>query len=344
MQKNNTEAFLLKEKGNPEKAFSLSTISIETPKSDEVLIEVTSFGLNYADVMARNGLYKEAPPMPCVIGYEVVGTVTKVGRDVEKSWIGKRVVAFTRFGGYSKKVTTKVSAITEIDDLDAATALSLCTQSVTAFYMANYVAPIHRNEIVLIHAAAGGVGSILIQLAKKAGATVIAKIGNESKHELVKKLGADCIINYNQSNYISEVEKYLNGKKLDVIYNPVGGETFKNDMKILNPGGKMFLFGGSALSKGKWGILSSLNFVRKMGLMIPIGLMMQSKSVLGINMLKIADEKPEVIQECLNAVISLYREKVIEPQIGGEFDTSELAKAHALLESGNTVGKLAIHW
>ena len=344
MQKNNTEAFLLKEKGNPEKAFSLSTISIETPKSDEVLIEVTSFGLNYADVMARNGLYKEAPPMPCVIGYEVVGTVTKVGRDVEKSWIGKRVVAFTRFGGYSKKVTTKVSAITEIDDLDAATALSLCTQSVTAFYMANYVAPIHRNEIVLIHAAAGGVGSILIQLAKKAGATVIAKIGNESKHELVKKLGADCIINYNQSNYISEVEKYLNGKKLDVIYNPVGGKTFKNDMKILNPGGKMFLFGGSALSKGKWGILSSLNFVRKMGLMIPIGLMMQSKSVLGINMLKIADEKPEVIQECLNAVISLYREKVIEPQIGGEFDASELAKAHALLESGNTVGKLAIHW
>ena len=213
MQKNNTEAFLLKEKGNPEKAFLLSTISIETPKSDEVLIEVTSFGLNYADVMARNGLYKEAPPMPCVIGYEAVGTVTEVGRDVEKSWIGKRVVAFTRFGGYSKKVTTKVSAITEIDDLDAATALSLCTQSVTAFYMANYLAPIHRNEIVLIHAAAGGVGSILIQLAKKAGATVIAKIGNESKHELVKKLGADCIINYNQSNYISEVEKYLNGKQ-----------------------------------------------------------------------------------------------------------------------------------
>lgn len=344
MQKNNTEAFLLKEKGNPEKAFSLSTISIEAPKSDEVLIEVTSFGLNYADVMARNGLYKEAPPMPCVIGYEVVGTVTEVGRDIEKSWIGKRVVAFTRFGGYAKKVNTKASAIVEIDDLDAAVALSLCTQSVTAFYMANYVAPIHKNENVLIHAAAGGVGSILIQLAKKAGATVIAKIGNESKRELVKKLGADCIINYNQSDYISEVEKYLNGKKLDVIYNPVGGETFKNDMKILNPGGKMFLFGGSALSKGKWGILSSLNFVRKMGLMIPIGLMMQSKSVLGINMLKIADEKPEVIQECLNAVISLYREKVIEPQIGGEFNASELAKAHALLESGNTIGKLAIHW
>ena len=344
MQKNNTEAFLLKEKGNPEKAFSLSTISIEAPKSDEVLIEVTSFGLNYADVMARNGLYKEAPPMPCVIGYEVVGTVTEVGRDIEKSWIGKRVVAFTRFGGYAKKVNTKASAIVAIDDLDAAVTLSLCTQSVTAYYMANYVAPIYKNENVLIHAAAGGVGSILIQLAKKAGATVIAKIGNESKRELVKKLGADCIINYNQSDYISEVEKYLNGKKLDVIYNPVGGETFKNDMKILNPGGKMFLFGGSALSKGKWGILSSLNFVRKMGLMIPIGLMMQSKSVLGINMLKIADEKPEVIQECLNAVISLYREKVIEPQIGGEFNASELAKAHALLESGNTIGKLAIHW
>ena len=85
MQKNNTEAFLLKEKGNPEKAFSLSTISIEATKSDEVLIEVTSFGLNYADVMARNGLYKEAPPMPCVIGYEVVGIVTEVGKEVDST-------------------------------------------------------------------------------------------------------------------------------------------------------------------------------------------------------------------------------------------------------------------
>jgi len=344
MQKNNTEAFLLIEKGNPEKAFSLEPISINPPKSDEVLIEVTSFGLNYADVMARNGLYKEAPAMPCVIGYEVVGTVKETGKNVDKSWVGKRVVAFTRFGGYSKKVTTKVSAIAIIDDLDAAIALSLCTQSVTAYYMANYVAPIHKNETVLIHAAAGGVGSILIQLAKEKGAIVIAKIGDESKRELVKKLGADYIINYNQSDYISEIENYLNGKKLDVIYNPVGGVTFKNDMKILNPGGKMFLFGGSALSKGKWGILSSLNFVRKMGLMIPIGLMMQSKSVLGINMLKVADEKPEVIQECLNAVIALYRENIIQPQIGGEFNASELAKAHALLEGGKTIGKLAIHW
>ena len=81
-----------------------------------------------------------------------------------------------------------------------------------------------------------------------------------------------------------------------------------------------------------------------MGLMIPIGLMMQSKSVLGINMLKIADEKPEVIQECLNAVIALYRENIIQPQIGGEFNSSELAQAHALLEGGKTIGKLAIHW
>lgn len=343
MQKIKTEAFLLKQKGNPALAFSLEEVSIDLPKSDEVLIEVDSFGLNYADVMARNGLYKEAPAIPCVIGYEVVGRVTQVGTEVSKDLIGKRVVAFTRFGGYAKKVTTKASAIAVIDDINTATALSLCTQSVTAYYMADYIAPIQKNEVVLIHAAAGGVGTILIQLAKKKGAVVIAKIGSESKRSLVESLGADFVVNYKTTDYVTAVGEYLKGKKIHCSYNPVGGASFKQDLKMIAPGGKLFLFGGSALSS-KWGVFSSLNFVRKMGLIIPIGFMMQSKSVLGVNMLKIADAKPEVIQHCLEAVIKLYKEGTIEPQIGGEFKSSQLAEAHTQLENGSSVGKLVVHW
>ena len=344
MEKINSEAIVLIQKGNAYKAFERRTITLDAPKANEVLIEVESFGLNYADVMARNGLYREAPPMPCVIGYEVVGIVTKVGENVSTDRIGKRVVGFCRFGGYAKHVVTFDAAIVEIGDMDASIALGLCTQSVTAFYMAEYLSPIREGENVLIHAAAGGVGTILIQLAKKKGAVVFAKIGSESKRELVKSLGADFIINYNTSDYEVQIEKLLKGERLDISYNPVAGATFKKDFRLLGSGGRLVLFGGAEMSGSKWGILSTLNFIRKMGLLLPIGLMMRSKSILGVNMLKIADNKQKVMSYCLQQVLQLYKEKSITPQVGGNYPVSEISKAHEALENRTTIGKLAIHW
>ena len=344
MGKTKTEAIVLVQKGNAYRAFEKRTIEINNPIEDEVQIEVESFGLNYADVVARYGQYREAPPMPSVIGYEVVGRIVKVGSKSSPYLIGKRVLGFTRFGGYSKLVNTKESAVSVIDDLNASEALALCTQSVTAYYMAEYISPIMKGDKILIHSAAGGVGTILIQLAKLKGATVIAKIGSENKRELVIALGADHVINYKQSDYIQQIEKILNGDRLDISYNPVAGSTFKKDFKLLGSGGRIVLFGGAEMSGTKWGILSTLNFVRKMGLVLPIGLMMRSKSILGVNMLKIADNKPEVLTHCLEQVIELYKVGKIKPQIGGNYLASEIAKAHEDLESGTTIGKLAIHW
>lgn len=201
-----------------------------------------------------------------------------------------------------------------------------------------------RGDNVLIHSAAGGVGTILIQLAKLRGATVFAKIGSENKRELVESLGADYVINYKESDYTVQIEHILKGDRLDISYNPVAGSTFKKDFKLLGSGGRIVLFGGAEMSGTKWGILSTLNFVRKMGLILPIGLMMRSKSMLGVNMLKIADNKPEVLTYCLQQVIKLYKEGKIKPQVGGNYSVSDIAKAHEDLESGNTVGKLAVHW
>lgn len=344
MGKINTEAIVLIQKGNAHKAFEQRSIELNEPIGNEVLIEVESFGLNYADVMARNGLYREAPPMPCVIGYEVVGRITKVGEKSSSDWIGKRVVAFCRFGGYSKHVITNDTAIVEIEDINAGDALALCTQSVTAYYMVEYLSPIREGDHVLIHAAAGGVGTILIQLAKKRGAIVYAKIGTESKRDLVKSLGADFVINYNESNYEVQIEKLLNGERLDISYNPVAGSTFKKDFKLLGSGGRLVLFGGAEMSGTKWGILSTLNFVRKMGFVIPIGLMMRSKNILGVNMLKIADNKPKIMTLCLQEVVNLYKQKEIIPQVGGVYSVSDISKAHEELENGKTIGKLVINW
>jgi NADPH2:quinone reductase len=153
-----TEAIVLCQIGPSSKAFEKRRVNLPEIAADEVLIESEAFGLNYADVMARHGLYKEAPPMPCVIGYEAVGMVKSVGKEVSSEWIGKRVLAFTRFGGYAKHIHTKAKAIVEIGDLEAEIAMALSTQGVTAYYMSNVIAPIRKGEHVLIHAAAGGVG------------------------------------------------------------------------------------------------------------------------------------------------------------------------------------------
>lgn len=339
-----SEAIFLIKKGSAEQAFERRPYSLREINDGEVIIEVEAFGLNYADVMARRGLYREAPPFPCVVGYEVVGTIIETGSSVDPDLKGKRVVAFCRFGGYARHVITWDYAVVPIAETPAEEAMVLCTQAVTAYYMAEYLTPIHRGEKVLIHAAAGGVGTVLIQLAKRKGAEVFAKIGNDSKRELVLSLGADHVINYNQGDYAEQILKITKGDRLDVSFNPVAGSTYKKDFALLGSGGRIVLFGGSEMASGKWGILSTLNFLRKMGLVIPVGLMMRSKNILGVNMLKIADNRPMVLAECLKAVVDLHTAGELKPQVGGVYKVEQIAQAHAALESGKTTGKLSVFW
>ena len=339
-----TEAIFLIKKGDAGQAFERRNMELRSLKDQEVRLESEAFGLNYADVMARRGLYREAPPMPCVIGYELVGKVVEVGPSVDPGLLGQRVVAFCRFGGYGKHVITWDYAVVPIGDMKAEEAMVLCTQAVTAYYMAEYLTPVQAGEKVLIHAAAGGVGTVLIQLAKRKGAEVIAKIGDESKASLVRELGADHVINYRKSDYADQISYLLKGDRLDISFNPVAGSTYKSDLKLLGSGGRLVLFGGSELGRAKWGIFSTLNFARKMGMLIPIGLMMRSKNILGVNMLKIADNRPKVLQKCLMDVIELYRQGVIRPQVGGVYAVEDITKAHEALESGRTTGKLTVKW
>jgi NADPH:quinone reductase-like Zn-dependent oxidoreductase len=344
MEKVNSEAIYLIRKGEAKKAFEQRSFQIHSPEEGEVMIEVEAFGLNFADVMARKGLYREAPPMPCVVGYEVVGKIMMTGKGVSEELLGKRVVAFCRFGGYARHVLTPAHAVAEINTAPAEDAMALCTQAVTAYYMANYLTPVRKGERVLIHAAAGGVGTILIQLVKLQGGIVYAKVGDRSKEDLVRSLGADFVLNYNTSDYKLQLQKLLNQDRLDVSFNPSGGSTFKKDMALIGSGGRLILFGGAELTSGKWGILSQLNFIRKMGTIIPVGLMMRSKNILGVNMLKIADHKPEVLTTCMREVVELYRSGKLIPQKGPSFKADEIASAHTALESGKSTGKITVFW
>lgn len=338
------KAIYLVKNGPSANAFELRDCDTPNPGSKEVRIKVEAFGLNYADVMARNGLYREAPPLPSVIGYEVVGEIDEVGEGMDTALVGKRVVAFTRFGGYAQYAITTDFGFAVINDLDAGMALSIATQYVTAYYMAYEMNNLFPGDRVLVHAGAGGVGTALIQLCKLKGCEVFATAGSPEKMEYMKEQGADHTINYRTQDYTSVIQKQLGNERLDVTFNPIAGSTFKKDFALLGSGGRLVLFGGSERSGKKWGILSTLNFVRKMGLMIPIGTMMRSKSVIGVNMLKIGDNKPMALSRCMQEASKMVMDGSLKPHVGGTFAHSEIAEAHDLLESRKSIGKIIVRW
>lgn len=344
IQKNKCKAAVMVKHGNSQDAFAIQEIDIPQLSKDELLIKVECFGLNFADVMARHNLYKPAPPIPSVLGYEVVGEVVEVQNNQQQHLIGKRVVAFTRFGGYAEYVSTPFNACAEIGEMNAAEAAAIAVQYATAYYMAYDAIRLHPGDKVMIHAGAGGVGTALIQLCKMQGCQVFANAGSDEKLEYMRNQGADHVMNYRKVDYSTEIPKILGKEKLQAVFNPIGGETFKKDLTLLAAGGKSLIFGGSSRLGKIFGIFSTLNFLRKMGLMLPISLLIHSRSVIGVNMLKIGDESPSVLQRCMKEVVKLVQEGKIKPQVGGEFKHLDIGKAHDLLESRKSVGKIVVFW
>lgn len=340
------KAVTLIKTGEAKEAFQLLDHPIPEPKSGELLIKVEGFGLNYADVVARHGLYQAAPSMPSVLGYEVVGVVEKVGTDEDGSLIGKRVLGFTRFGGYAEYAVANVKGTVEIpEDMPLGIATALGTQYVTAYYAVRESVRLHQGDRVMLHAAAGGVGTAIIQLCKLDGCEIFANAGSDEKCEFAKNNGATHAINYKKVDYADIIRKLSKEESpLDVVFNSVAGPTFKKDMKLLGSGGRMVLYGAADRSGKKWGTLSTLNMLRKMGVVIPIGLMMYSKGIIGVNMLGIADNKPDVLQRCMAAVVQLFKDGLINPHVGGVFAVEDIAEAHTLLEKGSTMGKVSIRW
>jgi len=263
-------AFLVKN-GKAHKAFELRETTIGDPNAIEVQIEVEGFGLNFADVMARLGLYPDAPKKPGVLGYDVVGRITKKGKDVDdRLAVGNRVVALTRFGGYAEITNTDSRGVVKIsEEMDMASATALATQAGTAYYMAAEMVHIFPGDHVLVHAAAGGVGSILCQMAKAKGAVVYGTASGPEKLKYLKEIGVDYPINYKSDRFDTAVANILpQGQKLDIIFDAIGGKSVKRGMKLLGSGGRMILFGASSLTSAK-------NIFSKIGVALGFGTTIQ---------------------------------------------------------------------
>jgi NADPH:quinone reductase-like Zn-dependent oxidoreductase len=337
-------AILLSRTGSPEKAFEIKDVSEPVVTKGQVKIKVEAFGLNFADVMARQGLYKDCPPLPTIIGYDVVGTVCDKHDTVNDIKIGDRVVALTRFGAYAEYAVTDAKACAKISETyDAVKATALSTQYCTAWYCFEEMLRLYKGDVLLIHAAAGGVGNALVQLALNKGCEIYATAGSPEKILLLNKMGVQHVINYKNNDYVSEIRKISKtNKPIDAAFNAIGGASVKKDISLLNSGGRAVLFGAAEIS-GK-SLLGKIQLGLSFGFYHPAEFMMNSVSMIGVNMLRIADNKPDVLKRCLNAVIDLAEKNQINPLAGGAYSVKDIAKAHKDLQHRKSMGKLAIFW
>lgn len=337
------KAITLVRTGDADKAFEIRELATPEPREDEVLIKVAAIGLNFADVMARRGMYKEAPPIPAVLGYDVAGTVAAVGTKVTHLKTGDRVTALTRFGGYAEYAVTKASGVAVLPsniDFPAATALS--TQYCTAYYAAAELVNLFPGDKVLVHAGAGGVGTALIQYAKYKQCEIFATAGSEDKLNYLRSLGVQHPINYRTQDFKKEVMNLTDRKGIDVVFDPVGGKSVKKGFELLSTGGRIVCYGASdMLSRNVLGkVKSGIGF----GFYHPAMFIRPSKSMLGINMLEIGDHKPSIFKRCLEQVIQLAEKGVFQPTVGKIFPVSEFAQAHAYLENRKSIGKVVVEW
>ncbi len=330
-------------KGPASRAFEIRETEKPIPGAGQVLIRVEAFGLNFADVIARYGKYKDAPPMPSVLGYEVVGWIESCADDVTAVKPGQRVTAFTRFGGYAQYAVTDARAVARIpDDMDTGVAVALATQYCTAWFCAEEMVHLHAGDRVLIQAAAGGVGTALSQLCKRKGCVVFGTAGSDEKLAYMKENGVDHPVNYLKQDFEQEIRK-ISKDGVDVVFDSAGGKAFRKGNSLLKAGGRIIGYGAAEQLEKKT-IFGTIGMLFDFGFTNPVFLLMASKSIIGVNMLRIADQRPDVLQRCLTNVVALATVNELKPKIGGRFKATQIAEAHAFLESRKSTGKIVVSW
>ena len=336
-------AYLVKY-GPAETAFEIREVKRPEPKTNQVLIKVEAFGLNFADIAARNGKYKGAPPLPALLGYDVVGQVAKCGSKVKGLKVGDRVTALTLFGGYAEFALAEKGVAHKIpENIAAGIAVALATQSCAAYYLSNRLTNIQENEKVLIHAAAGGVGTALVQLALHKNCIVFGTCSSHDKMEYLKDNGVQHPIDHTKTDFIETIRTLVGNKGLDVVFNPIGGKSLKQGYRLLGAGGRLASYGVSSLNSKK-NIFGKLKDLWQFGIYHPVQFLSNSKGMIGMNMLKIAEEKPEKIAKVMQEVIQLYREGILHPYVGAEYSIDQLVEAHRFFESGKSMGKIVVKW
>jgi NADPH:quinone reductase-like Zn-dependent oxidoreductase len=308
----------------------------ERPLGDELLVDVRAAGVNFADTMARVGLYPDAPKPPMVVGYEVAGTVTAVGPGVEGISEGDRVMAGTRFGGYAEQVKVKAAdAVPLPDELSFEEGAGIPVNYATAWAGLHRYGALQAGEHVLVHAAAGGVGIAATQIAKRAGAQVWGT-ASPSKHDAIREIGVDHAVNYRSAGWEREL------LPMDLVMDAIGGRSFRTSYNLLRPGGRLVAFGASSVMSGE---RRNLVAAARAGIRMPrfnlIKQMSDSKAVIGLNMLRLW-EAQGTLQPWVDPLRELLEDGTIRPRVAAAVPFADAPRAHRMLAERANVGKVVL--
>ncbi len=304
----------------------LVELPVPVPKANEAVVKLAASGVNFIDVYFREGRYKA--PLPLVLGQEGAGVVTAVGADVRSVKAGDRVAWSGPLGAYAEYAAVPADRLVPIPsgvtDQQAASAM---LQGMTAHYLSHDTYPLKRGETALVHAAAGGVGLLLTQMAHNIGARVIATVSTDEKAKLAREAGADEVILYTQSDFEVETKRLTGGKGVDVVYDSVGKTTFEKGLNVLRPRGMMVLFGGSS------------------GAVPPFDLITLSQKgslfVTRPSLLNYIASREELVARS-GAVFGMIAAGKLKLRIDHLYPLAEAQRAHRELEGRKTTGKLLL--
>ena len=311
--------------GGPE-VLRLEDVPILSPRSGQVLVKIEAAGLNYIDVYHRTGLYPN--PLPLTPGLEGVGTVTALGPDVTGLRQGDRVAWASALGSYAEQVIAPAAQLVVVPaGIDPHTAAALMLQGMTAHYLSESTYPLKAGDTCLVHAAAGGVGLLLVQMAKQRGARVFGTVSTDEKAALAREAGADEVILYTKQDFLAEVKRLTGGRGLQVVYDSVGQSTFEKSLDCLTPRGMLVLYGQSS------GPVPAFN----PGLLASKGSLFLTRPTLFHH---VAD-RPS-LEARASAVLGALASGRLKVRIGRTFPLAEAAEAHRTLEGRKTTGKVLL--
>lgn len=311
------------------------------PDSGSVRIRVSCAGINFADVLARMGLYPDAPKTPCVVGYEVSGVIDAVGAGVDGARVGERVVATTRFGGYSDVVCVPASAAFPAPDaLSDEEATGLPVNYLTAHLMLVHLGNVNADDAVLVHGAAGGVGVAAVQLCRIAGARIIGT-ASPPKHEFLRSQGVEPV-DYRSPAWPDRVRALTDGRGVDIALDPIGGASFKRSYELLAPAGRLFCYGVADMAPGeRRSVFRALRTLWATPRFHPIRLMNDNRAVCGVNLGHLWNEE-RLLAPQMEALLAHAVAGRIKPRIDRVFPFSEAADAHRYIQARKNVGKVLL--
>jgi NADPH:quinone reductase-like Zn-dependent oxidoreductase len=333
-------ALVMTKHGPPDEALAIQERPDPPVGPGQVRIRVRAAGLNFADVLARIGLYPDAPKPPTVMGYEAAGEIESVGPGGDGFQPGQRVAAGTRFNGFAELATADVSNVLPIpDSLSFEEAAAVPVVFGTAYAALVLLSAVRPGETVLVHAAAGGVGMAAVQIARDRGAEVIGT-ASAAKHDAVREQGAAHMIDYRNQDVGVEVNRLTGGEGVDVVLDALGA--FRESYKLLRPGGRLVMYGASQLLTGdKRNVVKVLRAIATMPRFNAIKLMNDNRSVMGLNLLHWWDERGS-LDELLGPLRELLDRGVIKPVVAATFPFDRAADAHRFIQERRNVGKVVL--